>query len=130
MKLTYLVLSLRMCEAVPPLSQYALWHAQSVLSCTVYCEISVDSLGVQHTLVHRSSNSELQVITFMKDFMHSVECFFFLNQILKLVHGAVPPLPKHLYIKSLIKYHLPYTLLLSAFVGTDLHQQIARCHHA
>lgn len=44
------------------------------------------------------------------------------------MHTAVRPLPIHLYIKSLIKHHLPYTLLLSAFVATDLRQQIARCN--
>jgi hypothetical protein len=65
----------------------------------------------------------------MKDFMGSVECHVFLNPIMKLkMHGAVPPLPIHLYIKVLIKHHLLYTFLLSAFVGTDLHQQIAHCH--
>ena len=122
MKLTHLVLILRMCGAIPPLSQYALWHAQALLS----------SLDVQHRSLHWSLNAELRVVTFMRDFMGSVECrvFFFLNPILKLkMHGAVSPLPIPLYIRILIKHHLPYTLLLSVFVGTDLHQQIAHCHH-
>jgi hypothetical protein len=66
----------------------------------------------------------------MTDFVGSIERYVFVDPILNLkMHGAVPPLPIHMYIKILIKNHLRYALLLSAFVGTALHQQIAHCHH-
>jgi hypothetical protein len=130
MKLTthlQLVLILRMCGTIFPLFQYT---SVACTGTTLAFPSTPSYLLIQCPTQIRRQKLERWVVTFLEDFMGSVECCVFYDPILRLkVDGAIPPLPIHLYITVLIKNHFPYTPLLSDFVATTLHQQIAHCHY-